>query len=329
MTIVMLDILHKLLDKTGFLSDLQARGKKLAISTGLSCPAMVPLVADALWEDAYLQYNSAYTSSRAVRSLRVLEGIDLTRVTMTQKLVLQDDNVGSVPTVATSSLHRLLEFGVEQGWQGFCTLFWPIGDLDPVSHYLAQAAWRKGFTPEMAYQEHAKKLYGIQAVLPFSQSMRLLEDATLLLDVNHLGLLFQIKDCMSSRIGKDKEGVMTETLWHVLSTYAEVRVILSKTLSGIKSEAGRKHMQYWIGRMEFSENILLGISQIDEGNHALKGIDHDLARVKFDQALASFRQALESLSRNVRDDSDRATLAVYYDILVREAGRKIDTETRR
>jgi hypothetical protein len=323
MTIVMLDTFHKLLERTHFLVELQKQGKKLSISAGLSCPAIIPVVADALWEDAYFRLSSSYTSSRAVRSLRVLEGIDTTKVNVEQVITLQDDNVGSVPQVATNSIRRLVEFGVEQGWKGYYTRFWPIGDLDPVSAYLSKASWKKGTTPDTACYEHAAALYGIGAAAPFCQSMRLLEDATIILDLHHLGMLFPTKDCLSSRVGKDKGEIVTESLWHVLSTYEEVRAILSKTLSGIKPEKARAYMQYWIGRMDFSINILLGMSRIDDGNNAVRNSDNEMARDNYGEALDSFRQALQSLSQSVRDDSDRATLAVYYDILVREVGKTV------
>jgi hypothetical protein len=230
--------------------------------------------------------------------------------------------------MATYAIDRLLTHAVEHDWAGYYTRFWPIGDLDPVSAYLSRASWRAETTPESAYAQHAGALYGSAAIGPFGQAMRLLEDATVILDMNHLGFMFPVQDCMTSRMGADKGQVMTEDLWHVLSLYEEVKAILSKTLPSIQSEAARAHMRYWIGRLDFGVQILFGMACIGDGNVALKDGDETLARAKYDEALVNFRQALEALAHNVRDDSDRGTLAVYYDMLVREVARVAHQEGR-
>ncbi len=322
MTIVMLDILHEILARTGYVDDLEREGKRLALSAGLSCQAILPVVSRALWPHAHLRIHCGYTSSRGVRTLRYLEDLDTSNVTVEQIITLQDDNVGMVAQTATSSIHRLIEFASQHGWAGYYTRFWPIGDLDPVSAYLSSASWNEGTTPENAYQAHIAAVYGQKAVGWLTQALRLLEDATLILDLDHLSLFFPVKDNMAKRFFAARDTVMTDQLWHVKSTYAEVGSLLAAARK-VVSVRGSSHLDYWIGRITFSERALGGLAAIEEGNRAHANGNRKRARSCYAAAIAAFESALQALADNIRDDSDRGALAVYYDSWVRESEKVV------
>jgi hypothetical protein len=324
MTVVMLDALHKLLDMSGVLKEIQKQKKVLGISAGLSCPQLLPVISDALWPDAHITITTGYTASRGTRYLRKLENIDSSHIKVEQVLTLQDDNVGSLPQISSYSTQRLLEFGIEKGWNGYYTRFWPIGDLDPISEYLSHASWRKDVTPDTAYRNYAGRLYGKESEAAVSQALRLQEDATILLDTDHLTLLFPARLIMSWFVGENKKCLMTESLWHIKALFEEVRPILEKLVKDINSKEALSHMMYWISRIDFSDKALSGIAMLDRGNSALNEKNKNAAREYYERAVECFKQALEITAANIRDDSDIGTLAVYYDVLVRETKKRMN-----
>lgn len=323
MTIVLLEALHRVIETTGIDQYSKAKGKKLCISAGLSCPSILPILANALWPDAYMNIQFGYTSSRSVRSLRVLEGINTERVKVEQILTLQDDNVGSFPQFSTRSISRLLEFGIEQGWNGYITRFWPIGDLDPVAHYLSKASWEQSSVQE-AYESHIAGIYGAQAVVPIDAAFHLLEDATAIMDLAHLSFLFPRNEIMSSRIGVEKTGLMDEALWHVKAIYDEVYEIFRKLSRTEMKDKGRENLSYMRARVEFARKVFEGVYLIECGNKALGESNKGKAAEYYKQALARFENGLEALARNARDDSDIAVLAIHYHLLVREVKEKME-----
>lgn len=318
MTLEMLHVLHVLLDRTQLLRKLKEKGKQLSLAAGLSCPALLPIVADTLWEGGCLRLITGYTSSRAVRNLRVLERLDNPRIRVEQVITLQDDNVGGIPQLAASSIHRLMEYACEHGWDGYVTRFFPTGDLDPVSAYLAQASWDAAATAESAYERHIGQLYGPVAVGPLRQAFRLLEDATLLLDME-LSLMIPIGGIITRHI-KPGAQVMSPYKWHALNLFLEVKQLLERSVDQT-ARSGRDHLLYWIARVSFAASVLRGLAKIQDGNAC--ETPEEASRL-YREAVGCFRSGLDSLAGCVRDDSDRGILATGYHLLVREVCQAID-----
>lgn len=323
MTLVLMEMLHRLFEATGIGRFAAKNGKKLAVQAGLSCPSIMQVVSDILWPDAHLNLVLGYTSSRSARSLKAVENINTGKVTVEQIITLQDDNIGSIPQVAARSISRLIEYGVEKGWNGYLTRFWPIGDLDPVSHYLAKASWEQ-IDVQQAYTGYISGIYGDKAVMPIKSALNMLEDATLIMDLNHLCFVFPVNGIMSGKVEKGKAALMDESLWHVKAIYDEVAEIFKKlsTDPGVK-EKGREEAAYFSARVEFARTVMEGIYFLECGNKELGG-DIKNAGSCYQNALACFEKGLKALARNVRDDSDVAVLAIYYHILVRECRQKVD-----
>ena len=321
MTIVMLDTLHKLLDKTGFLSKLQRAGKRLSITAGLSCPGILPVIADCLWPDAHLALIMGYTSSRSVRNIRFVDGVDTSKVHIDQTITLQDDNIGAMPQTATRSIGYLLQMGIDNGFNGYCTRFWPIGDLDPVSLYLSGASWDRRATPERVYENYIGRLYGVKFTRPYMNALNLMEDATVLLDVP-LNLIFPGVKVMADKMGRGSVLIKRAEYWHIAAIYEEVEHILEKN-SDVRPEA-KRHLDYWKSRIVFGKKILLGVLEICNGNNELEASKVETAIAAYRKAIIYFREALGSVAANIMEDSDKGILAIYYHALVRELEEKLD-----
>lgn len=326
MTLVMLNALHRILDRTGFLQKLNERGKRLSIKLGLSCPALLPVIADALWEGACLRVQTGYTSSRAVRNLRMLDRLDASRIRVEQIITLQDDNVGAFPQLAVSGIRRLVEYGCSRNWHGYVTRFWPTGELDPMSAALSRLSWSGGADGGNPYDTFAVKLCGPAAAPSVSQAFRLIEDATLLLDIE-LSVMLPLKGMMTHRVASAKPA-MPAILWHVLNLYAEAGVLFAEAASVVEPGAAAGHLAYWGARTRFGFFVLKGMGAIQQGNERLASGDREQALAAYETAIGLFRTALEHQAICVRDDSDRALLAVYYHLLVRDMEPAVRTALR-
>ena len=210
-------------------NDLLERAKERNTSVtldiaGTSAP-LLPVIERVLWDGGGVSIGLTYTSSRAVRKMHLMEGIDAAGVPTDLIMTLQDDNIGLLPQVATESIHLLLRTMQRLGWRGLFTRFWPIGDLDPPVAYIARASWDPDVTPRKAYEDHFSHLYGPAATESLCEVMRVLEDSTIILDLDFRSLFFPVLGIMCRPL--EAEEPMPVGLYHVRAMYEQCRRILS------------------------------------------------------------------------------------------------------
>jgi len=332
-TVSMLQFFDEFFAVNDLLQQAAAKDVKVGFSVGTSAVQTYPFIDRVLWPGAILDTNLEYTSSRAVRKLDSMEDVDASKVPVSLTVTLQDDNVGSLPQVATDSIHVLLQTMHRLGWRGYRTRYWPVGDLDPAVAYLARASWDAAVTPHAAYRDHVAHVYGEDSVEPFRQVMRMLEDATVILDLNFMGLLFPVLGTMTKYV--TAKVPMAQGLFHVRAIYEQAHRTLER-LTALPGPPGRRaNLDYWTGRLGFSVHVLREVELLCEGavevlevKAALESADRQSAGEHAARARESYRRAIEegkaavsAAAANVRDDSDRASLAAYYHFLVREVLR--------
>ena len=161
---------------------------KINLTIGMNAEHLFPIMDRVLWDGAGIATTLGYTASRAVRAMDSMARMDTAKVPAELIVTFQDDNIGSLPQVATHSLHNLVRNMQRHGWRGFLTRYWPIGDLDPVVAFLAKASWDATMTPHAAYVDHFSQVYGPEAVDDMCRAMRILEDITVILDLDFLSL---------------------------------------------------------------------------------------------------------------------------------------------
>jgi hypothetical protein len=101
-----------------------------------------------------------YTPSRIVKRREVLKEIPARKIPSVLIYTLHDDNVGVLPQLATHALHELTGDIRDQGWAGFSTRYWLIGDHDPCVAYLSRAAWDPKVTPTDVYRDQVTHACG-------------------------------------------------------------------------------------------------------------------------------------------------------------------------
>ena len=324
--VAMLRFFDRLLSDTDLLGQARGRDLSLHVNLGGNAEPLFPILERTLWEGAGISTSLGYTASRAIRSLRALEHLDADRVPATLVVTLQDDNVGSLPQVATRSLDVLMGALQTHGWRGFFTRHWPIGDLDPPATYLARRAWRADETPASAYEYHFGGVYGAAAAPDLARVMHLLEDASVIMDLDFLGLFFPVLGILSRQLETDQP--LPEGLRHIRATYQQALRMLDAVEPRVATTAGRAELDYWRSRLRFSVGALDEKHWLHEGARRVRqarqvaAMDADTllaeARACFERALAAGEAALRAAAGQVRDETDANTLACYHHLFVRE-----------
>lgn len=285
---------------------------------------LFPILPRILPRDAELLIVLDYTPTRVLRRSEVFERIPTKEIPTTLALTLQDDGVGVPPQLTTESVHKLVCKMREHGLSGFCTRQWMISDLDPSVAYLARAAWDSSVTPDSAYRDHVRSVYGEKAVEPLLEAFREIENVTVGLEDHGLGIGFPIPtmimrhwspDDFAKEFNEDRAG------------YRRALDAVRKVTAPATSE-GKTAIAYWIGRLEFGIGFFDTIECIKKAakaeqaaKDAQKNGDETLYKAKLAEAAelakaaqdTAFRaiQAYANVSRNQSDRGAVATMAQY------------------
>lgn len=332
-SISMLQFLDHFFAGNDFLQRAAAKGIDVHLNLGGNSEALFPVLERVLWPGGGISTSLGYTASRAVRAMQAMGKLDTARIPASLVVTLQDDNVGSMPQMATHSIDLLLDNAKRLGWRGFLTRHWPVGDLDPTAAYMARASWDATVTPEVALTDHLSHVYGPDAVSDLRQVMQLLEDATVILDLDFLSLFFPVLGIMCRTMESDAP--MPEGLFHVRAMYEQARRIVERVDDRVSTEAGSAELAYWRSRLEFAVQALVEKDHLHEAGQHLHQARRAEADDSRDQHLAAARQlyelavqageaAIRATAAQVRDDSDRSTLAAYYHFFVRQVREMAD-----
>ncbi|MDP7397402.1 MAG: hypothetical protein QGF67_02795 [Lentisphaeria bacterium] len=300
---------------------------KINLTIGMNAEHLFPIMDRVLWDGAGIATTLGYTASRAVRAMDSMARMDTAKVPAELIVTFQDDNIGSLPQVATHSLHNLVRNMQRHGWRGFLTRYWPIGDLDPVVAFLAKASWDATMTPHAAYVDHFSQVYGPEAVDDMCRAMRILEDITVILDLDFLSLFFPVLTIMCRELDEDK--VMPQGLLHVRAMFQAVDNLFTEVEKNVSTERGRAELAYWRQRIVFSIEALNEKELLHEGARWIAAAQRARskkakaertaeAKQSFAKAIAAGKAAVRAMASEVRDDSDRGSLATYFHLFVRE-----------
>lgn len=329
-SISMLHFLDCIFRERGVLERAADRGVGIGLTLGGNSEPLFPLLERVLWPGASIATSLGYTASRAVRVMDCMERLDASKVPASLVLTLQDDNVGSMPQVATGSLHILAQNMKRLGWRGFLTRHWPVGDLDPPAAYLARTAWQET-TPQAVYEDHFGQVYGPKAAPTLCQAMALLEETTVILDLDYLSLFFPVLGNVLRSL--EAQAPMAEGLFHVRATYEQVGRLLERAEAHVTAPAGKAELAYWRSRVAFAVQALVEKEWVHRGGvciHEARGTWDAAERARltaeagscYDRAVAAGEAALRATASQIRDESDRNNLAAYYHFFVREVREK-------
>jgi len=267
---------------------------------------LFPLVARMVPSGGEVLSFIDYTASRQLRQRDLLRQLPPGKVPASLIFTLADDNVGVLPQLATGSLHTLMGELRENGWAGFYTRYWTVGDLDPTVHYLARASWDVSMTPQKAYADQVKHVSGDRAVKPALEAFALIEKITLGLDQHGLGFGFPVPGMMTKHYNS---GGLSAALKqdHDLYRQALRRFEEAHQLS---RPAGHDYMNYFVARLRFAVRYLDAADAFGATARAEKANKPDEAHRHADAAYAAIREALEAYVAVAKDYGDLGAVAL-------------------
>ncbi len=279
---------------------------------------LFPLVARMLPPGGEMLSFIDYTASRQLRQPELLKQAPPGQVPSTLIFTLADDNVGVLPQLATGSLHNLMGELRKNGWAGFYTRYWTVGDLDPTVHYLSRASWDAAMTPEKAYADQIRHICGPDAVEPALKAFALIEKITLGLDQHGLGFGFPVPGMMTKHY---EQGGLSEAIRQDRRHYAEARRHMEE-VHRLSRPQGRAYTQYFLGRLRFAVRYLDAADAFGATGRALRAGRKEEAGRQVELAYRAIREALEAYVSVAKDHGDLGAVALMNEYCYRPIREK-------
>jgi len=247
-----------------------------------------------------------YTASRQLRQRDLLrqpppEGLPANLI-----FTLADDNVGVLPQLATPSLHELMQELRANGWSGFYTRYWTVGDLDPTVHYLARASWDAALTPQAAYGDLVRAACGPASVIPALEAWRIVETITQGLDDHGLGFGFPVPGMMTKHYGS---GGLSAALKADHVSYRKALDLMREAREQSRP-SGHHLLDYHVARLTFAVRYLDAAEHFGATATAEKAGDAGLAHDHIEKACQAIRDALSAWAEVARDHGDLGAVAL-------------------
>jgi hypothetical protein len=277
---------------------------------------IVPRIVPRGWES--LNFVD-YTPSRILARQDVLEGMPTREIPTSLIFTLHDDNVGIVPQLEAEPLAKLTALLIKDGWAGYSTRYWLIGDHDPTVAFIAKAAWDANATLEEVERDQIRAASGDNCVDDMLTVFREVGGATVVYEFNDLGLAFPVPEMMTKHW---KAGAMPGHLLEARSHYQAALDAARRALAKSRPES-RGYAEYWIGRLEFGIGYLNAIEHVKLAATAEANHHRDEAFANGKAALEAARLATESMARVARDRSDVGMIAVLNEFVLRPLVHKV------
>lgn len=282
-------------------------GKNVALSIASVDPALAPVLDRVLPAGAGALQFVDYTSRRSAEHLEILATVPTNRVRARLILTLADDNIGVVSQSATRSIEKLVDQIRKQGWDGFSTRYWSLGELDPTVHYLSRAAYDASVTHRAAHDELFATITGHQAAADrMWLGMGRLEDATDLIDQNDLGFAFPVPGMLMRHYKPEP----APTWWAEASKHYEEAMNETYRTHDAAHRRSRRLLFHYAKRAEYNLQYIGCLQAMREAAIAEAKGDGEAAGEQLDKAIESLYNAIDTLSDVVEDPSDRGLIAV-------------------
>jgi len=303
--IVALDFFHSLLADPMLLQ--RPDGKKVQVVITEIDPALFPVLDKVVPPSAGTLHFVDYTARRIVGNAELLAQVPAKKVPSSLILTLADDNVGVLPQSYLSSLHALVQDLRKQGWEGFSTRYWIIGDLDPYVYYLSRASFDAQMTPRAAFADLFTSFCGPGVSDRLIKGFDLIEKATTLIDQNDIGFTFPVPGVVM----RQYEAKSQAPKW-----WKEVRDLYASAMDEMYRANTRTHPRgvptilYYCKRLEFAYEMMGSLEATRLAGLARSKGDKGQVLENLEKAVEGMYNALDAYREVVRDNSDRGVIAV-------------------
>ena len=247
-----------------------------------------------------------YTARRAADHIEVMDNAVPDAMPSRFIFTLADDNVGVLPQLATEPLHILATRMRTEGWSGFSTRHWMIGDLDPTMRYMARSCWDADCTPEAAYRELAAGVCGEEAAAPLVAAWQQVDAITDDLDRHGMGFSFPVPGMMKKHWQAGEP--LSAELRAVRDRYAGALAQVEQALHLVRP-AGEPFARYHAQRLRFAMGYLDAVAATREAGIAAAAGRASDALARATAALDHLTRAVQAYASVAADNSDRGAIA--------------------
>jgi len=233
----------------------------------------------------------------------------------------EDDNVGMLAQLTAPALRQIIEALRKAGAHGFQTRQWMHSSLLPTFHYLAHAAWEKGWSGPRAYRHLYEPVCGSASLPHILRAFRRIERVTDRMHKEILCISFPVPRWILVFWEDWPENLSPEILDEIARNYERSADDLEKARRASRP-AGRdtllamerhvRHGVYYcralseIGRARTWE---AAAREAAEGPFERLDVARTEVRAHLDNAEALMRRACEVFAEGVRDRCDLGALA--------------------
>ncbi|MFN7992713.1 MAG: hypothetical protein U0Q18_03890 [Bryobacteraceae bacterium] len=304
-----------------FLDLLQNRTRSLQGSRRPDMPLVLvglaeelqPIAGRVLHPKSELMAFVDYTPARVLQRRQALRRPEGAGIGSTLIYTLEDDNVGLLPQLTTNSIAELNGELRANGWNGFVTRCWLVGDREPAMAYLARSSWNRELGREDAYRDYLKSVCGTTCVEPMLRAFGHVEAATLGLGWHGLGFAFPIPDML---LKNWKPAPLAPELEAAGAHYREALKAI-EFLHPQGPGAGSSEVAYWKGRLGFAVEYFKTIEALSSGAQADAAGNRSRAAASLQDALGALTRGVAAYAAVARDQSDRGAIAILNEYAVR------------
>jgi len=317
--IAALDFFHSLLSEPRLLR--RPDGKAVDVTLVDIDPALYHFLDKVLPANTSALHFVDYTARRVASHPDILTEVPAKSIRSNLILTLADDNVGVLPQMTTTHLHALLGQLRKQGWEGFSTRYWIVGDLTPPTYYLSRASFDAQITPHKAYADLINAVSGEGVADRVIRGFDMIEQATDLIDQHDIGFTFPVPDVVMKHYAATEPA----PAW-----WGEVKTLYAKAMDEMyrgntrARQGTRPFTLYYAKRLEFAVHYLTSIDAVRTAGVAKSKGNKNEQIAQLEKATEAMYSALNAYGEVARDQSDRGVIAVLNEYGYRRLVAELD-----
>lgn len=285
-------------------------------------PAFYPILDKVLPAGSGAQNFIDYTARRVAENREMMRAVPAKAVPSTLILTLADDNVGILPQAVNSSLKLLVDELRTNGWDGFSTRYWIVGDLDTSAYFLSRVSFQPDLTPAQAIHDMILPTLGESSAGRTLKALELLEKATTIIDQHDIGFSFPIPNMVMKHYNGDP---VPEWWGEVQNLYHQASDEMYRVVTGARS-GNREFSLYLARRIEFAAEYMNCLSIVRKAGIAKAKGDKDTQSAELEKAVESLYTALNALAAVSRSNCDRGIIAVLNEYGYRPLKKELEAE---
>ena len=234
-------------------------------------------------------------------------------------LTVDDDNIGIVPQLTTSSLQKVLKILRETGWEGIVARERFPGDHDTELAYLARAAWDPNADPDVIASEQLKAACGEACGEDLLTTMHNIDAATAVWERDDEFIAVPVPEMLMRQW---KAGPLPDYLEENRQKYQRGWEAAQHAVA-VATPEGKRYAEYWAKRMEFSVKFIMVVESVRRAATAEDAHQPQQAIEEATKALAALRESIEAYAAVARNQTDRGAIAIAVEYGYRPLEKKL------